>query len=66
MARSISKIKLFRGDQILIPGIESIFSARVPEIEGGKKKRNKARKSKLQRPVQLSLLDLVEKSLAGG
>jgi hypothetical protein len=66
MAKSTSGIKLFRGDQILIPGIERIFNSSAPQVEGGEKKRNRARKPKPQKPVQLSLLDLAERSLAGG
>lgn len=52
----MSKIKLFRGDQILIPGIEVIFSIEAPKIDGGRKKKVKARKPRLQKPIQLSLL----------
>jgi hypothetical protein len=52
----MSKIKLFRGDQILIPGIEAVFFTEAPEIGGGEKKKIKARKPKLQKPTQLSLL----------
>ncbi len=52
----MSKIKLFRGDQILIPGIEAVFSVEAPRINGGEKKKTKARKPRLQNPIQLSLL----------
>ena len=34
----MSKIKLFRGDQILITGIEVIFSIEAPKIDGGQEK----------------------------
>jgi len=66
MAEFTNKIKLFRGDQILIPGIESIFNSSAFQVEGRKEKRNGTRKPRLQKLVQLSLLDLAGKSLAGG
>jgi hypothetical protein len=59
----MGRLKLFRGDQILIPGIEVISFVETPKIDRSEKRKAKARKPRLQRPVQLSLLDL-ERSLS--
>lgn len=59
----MSKIKLFRGDQILIPGVKAVFSVEAPKINGREKKKIKARKPRLQKPIQLSLF-APEQSLA--
>jgi hypothetical protein len=60
----MGKIKLFRGDQILIPGMEVVFFTEAPKINEGGKRKAKARKPRLQKPIQFSLLDL-EQGLVG-
>jgi hypothetical protein len=62
----MSKIKLFRGDQILIPGIEVVFSVEAPRIDGSEKKKTKARKPRPQKPIQLSLLAPEQSLVAKG
>lgn len=62
----MGRLKLFRGDQILIPGIEAVFSVKAPKIDRGEEKKTRARKPRRQKPIQLSLLDLERRQLAKG
>jgi len=66
MKKAAGRIKLFRGDQILIPGIESVFDMCNLMVNSEKKTKTSKRRPRRPKPVQLSLFALRGNSLTKG
>jgi hypothetical protein len=60
IAKTIRRIKLFRGDQIVIPGIQPYIDSYSPHTQPVIEKKKAAKKRRRQKPVQLLLLDFAK------
>jgi len=63
--KSKAKIKLFRGDQLLIPGTEDCFNIKTFKVECKIKRKRTGKKPCLARAAQLSLLSLTPCDTSG-